>query len=271
MTTLQKVIKYLAIAFAIFLIVSIVSGFVGVAGLIGGLFSEKAVTEELKTYPLSSEIRRLNLEINAADLCVKKGTSFTVESNLKNLKIKEKDGLLTISDNKKLNGDYNGAVLTIYVPADMLFHKVDLTMGAGKLTIENLSAETLGFELGAGDVTINTLTAMKSADIDGGAGRITIKGGTLNNLDLDMGVGQLNLTALLTGACEMDLGIGQTNLTLLGTQDDYRLDIEKGIGTVTVDGKKVSDFGSSGNGENRIEINGGIGAICVDFKKTGTK
>ena len=125
--------------------------------------------------------------------------------------------------------------------------------------------------MGAGDVTINTLTAMKSADIDGGAGRITIKGGTLNNLDLDMGVGQLNLTALLTGACEMDLGIGQTNLTLLGTQDDYRLDIEKGIGTVTVDGKKVSDFGSSGNGENRIEINGGIGAICVDFKKTGTK
>ena len=34
-----------------------------------------------------------------------------------------------------------------------------------------------------------------------------------------------------------------------------------------LDGKPVSDFGSSGNGTAEVEIHGGIGAIYVEFKE----
>ena len=40
MTTAQKVIKYLAIAFAIFLTVSIIGGILSAVGFLGGLLSD---------------------------------------------------------------------------------------------------------------------------------------------------------------------------------------------------------------------------------------
>ncbi len=274
MTTVQKVIKYLAIALAIFLTVATIGGILSAAGLLGSLFSDddaswSDVIGEIKTYTVTSEISDLNIQINAADFYIKEGDSFFVESNLKNLEVDEGNGCLTLKDltKIKLNSSniYEDAVLTIYVPAGTVFDNVGIKTGAGRFTVDNLSAETVAFELGAGDVTINKLIAEKSADIDGGAGRITILNGTIKDLDLKMGLGQLNLTAALTGDSELELGVGESNITLLGSKDDYELDIEKGIGNITVDGKNVTDYGSSGNGANEVDIHGGIGAINVRF------
>ena len=269
MTTLQKVIKYLAIAFAIFLAVGIIGGLLSTVGIFGGLFSGDAVLEDVKTYSVSAEIHNLDIEINAADLYIKEGDAFSVESNLKHLKVEEKGGLLTIQETKKFTGTYSGAVLTVYVPAGTVFDNVNLTTGAGRLTVANLSSGTLDFELGAGDVSIDSLVASKSADIEGGAGRITITNGALKDLDLDMGVGQLKLATALTGDCQLDLGVGESNITLIGSKEEYKLDLEKGLGNICVDGKNVSDYGSSGNGTNKVEINGGVGAINVKFNDAG--
>ena len=275
MTTLQKVIKYLALAFAIFLTVSIVGGILSAVGLLGSLFSDDDaewgdVIGETKTYTVSSEISDLNIQINAADFYIKEGNGFSVESNLKNLEVDEKNGCLTLKDltKIKLNGSnaYENAVLTIYVPAGMAFDNVNIKTGAGRFTVDSLSAATIGFELGAGDVTISKLIAEKSANIEGGAGRITISNGAIKDLALKMGMGQLNLTAALTGDSELELGVGESNITLLGSKDDYELDIEKGIGNITVDGKNVTDFGSSGNGANEVDIHGGVGVINVRFE-----
>ena len=274
MTTLQKVIKYLALAFAIFLTVSIVGGILSAVGLLGSLFSDDDaewgdVIGETKNYTVSSEISDLNIQINAADFYIKEGNSFSVESNLKNLEVDEKNGCLTLKDltKIKLNGSnaYENAVLTIYVPVGTVFDNVNIKTGAGRFTVDSLSAASIGFELGAGDVTISKLIAEKSANIEGGAGRITISDGAIKNLDLEMGLGQLNLTSALTGDCNLDSGVGEMNVTLLGSKDDYELDIEKGIGNITVDGKNVTDFGSSGNGANEVDIHGGVGAINVRF------
>ena len=274
MTTLQKVIKYLALAFAIFLTVSIVGGILSAVGLLGSLFSDDDaewgdVIGETKNYTVSSEISDLNIQINSADFYIKEGNSFSIESNLKNLEVDEKNGCLTLKDltKIKLNGSnaYENAVLTIYVPVGMVFDNVNIKTGAGRFTVDSLSAATIGFELGAGDVTISKLIAEKSANIEGGAGRITISDGAIKNLDLEMGLGQLNLTSALTGDCNLDSGVGEMNVTLLGSKDDYELDIEKGIGNITVDGRNVTDFGSSGNGANEVDIHGGVGAINVRF------
>ena len=276
MTEAQRIIKYLAIAFAVFLTVAIIGGILSAVGVLGGIFlggdrAEADATGELKTYAVSSGISRLQIRINAADLTIKEGSAFSVESNLKNLTVEEKNGCLILKDltTIKLSGSntYQDAVLTIYVPAGTVFDSINLETGAGRVSAGELLAETDDIELGAGDAWIDTLVASKSADLEGGAGRITISDGALHNLDLDMGVGQLNLTAALSGECQMELGVGESNITLLGSRADYALDIEKGIGEVRVDGKPVSDFGSSGNGTAEVEIHGGIGAIYVEFKE----
>lgn len=271
MTTAQKVIKYLAMAFAIFLTVSIIGGLFSMFGLFGGFFSDDAVTEDIKTYSVSADIQSLEVKINAADFTIKQGESFAVESNLKHLTVEDKNGVLTIKETKKYSKTYTGAVLTLYVPVGTVFDRADIATGAGRFTVDQLSAGTMKFELGAGEVTIDTLTATTAIDIDGGAGKITISGGALHNLDLDMGVGQLNLTSALTGEGDFDLGIGESNITVIGNKDDYKLDIEKGIGNITVDGTSVSNIKGQGNGNNGIEVSGGIGAINLNFKELDEK
>lgn len=267
MTSFQKIIKYIAIAIAIFLAVSIVGGALSMLGLFGNFFGGDAVTKDATTYDVSSDINTLKVEINAADFQVKQGETFSVESNLKHLTVNDKNGVLTIKETKKFSGKYTNAILILYIPAETKFENVNLTTGAGRLTIDKLSADTLDFELGAGEVFITHLIATLSADIEGGAGKITVSDGTVNNLDLQMGVGQLNLISALTGECELDLGVGESNITVLGNKDDYKLDIEKGIGNITVNGSSISNIKGHGNSKDSIEITGGIGAINVKFEE----
>lgn len=265
MTDFQKLIKFLAIAFAAILAVGIIGGILGVIGLFGGLFEESGVLEDGKTYAVSGTVTQLEAEISAADFTIKEADSFSVESNLKNLTVTEKNGTLTIKEKQRFGSTNSDGVLVLYIPADTVFERVSITTGAGRLSADSLSAESLQLELGAGEVAVNQLTATKKADIDGGAGKITVSGGVLSNLDLDMGVGQLNLTSAFHGENELNLGIGESNLTFLGSKAEYSIEVEKGIGGITVNGSPVSSFKTPGNGQREVDINGGIGAINLSF------
>ncbi len=268
MTAFQKVIKYLAMAFAVFLSVSIIGGAIGALGLFAGFFGGDAVDGDVRTYEVYSDICRLEADINAADFTIRQGEKFLVESNLKHLTVEEENGVLSIRETKKFGSVYNGALLTLYIPADTVFEKISIKTGAGRLTAGSLSSEALDLELGAGDAAIESLVVTAEASIDGGAGRITVSGGALHNLDLDMGIGQFNLTSALTGDCSFDLGVGESNITVIGDRENCKLAIDKGIGSITVDGERVSDLKEQGSAENRIDISGGIGAVNLKFKNS---
>lgn len=225
--------------------------------------SEEAVLDETKVYQVESDIHSLEIQVSAADLVIKAADDFSVESNLKFLTVSEGDGTLKIHEDVKFGVTYSNAQLTLYVPAGTVFESASITTGAAKLTAGALSAKTLKLQLGAGDVNIDILNALTEADITGGAGKITIGGGTFTDLNLKMGVGSLNMTAFLAGNSDLTLGVGTSNLTLLGSLDDYTIDIEKGLGSIIVNGETVSEFDNEGVGPNDVEIEGGVGAIYL--------
>lgn len=228
---------------------------------------ENAVLEEIKTYEITSEIHSLDIQINAADFKIQQADGFSVESNLKYLSVSEKDGVLTIIDEAKSNSTYINPILTLYVPEGFVFNTVDIATGAAKLTADTLSADWVELDLGAGDVRFENLNAAVEADIQGGAGQITIASGTINDLSLEMGVGEMNLCAALRGNSNLEFGVGTYQLTLLGSKEDYRVEIEKGLGSITVDGTDVLGFDSIGNGQNHVEIEGGVGTIQIAFRE----
>ena len=229
--------------------------------------NENVVLDDSQTYEITSEIHSLDIQINAADFKIVSVDDFSVESNLKYLSVSEKDGVLKIVDEAKSNSNYTNAILTLYVPNGIVFHDVDIETGAAKMTVDTLSASSVELKLGAGDVRFESLNASANVDIEGGAGQITIVSGTLNNLSLEMGIGELNLTAAVLGESDLKFGVGESNVTLIGSKDDYKVDIEKGLGNVTVDGENVTGFGSSGNGQNHIEFEGDIGTINLKFQE----
>lgn len=266
MTAFQKTIKYLAMAFAIFLSVSIITGICGALYSVT-YFLDGNTADEMTELTVESDFTGISINLSVAELEIKTGDKFYVETNHKHLKCEEKDDILKINETRTLFASHpKGMKVILTVPQDKIFDYVDISAGAGSVTIDELSSNMLDIELGAGELKAQWLNAVSNAEIDGGAGSVTIIGGHLSNADIDMGVGKLNLTSELSGKSSIDYGIGETNLVLIGEEDDYKIELDKGIGEAWLDGKKMSDDSVYGAGESCIEIDGGIGELSITFK-----
>lgn len=271
MTQAQKVIKYLALAFALFLIVIIISSItfgiytaVNVLGLVDN--NDKKIIDLVKTE--HSELTNyLDIDINSSNLKIKNGNSFYSETNNGDIEYKQDGNKLIIKEKGKKWFSINKSTdLIIYVPEDMVFNNIDIDNGAGKVSIDKIDTEELDLDLGAGKTVINSINSNKTS-ISTGAGNFIIKSGNLNDLDFDMGVGSVEITSLITGNSKIDTGVGSLKINLIGSLYDYRIKVDKGLGSVHIDNDKVSDGKIIGNGINFIDINGGVGSIKVNFKE----
>lgn len=266
MTTAQRIIKYCAIAFALFLAISIIGGIVSAVAGISGIDWEDDVVGEMQTYPVNGAVERLEIDLGGAQITIKEGDAFSVASDHKHLKIENEDGLLRIGEESHGVSFHSAAPhMELTIPADFTFDRAEISAGAGTMKIDALAAEKLSLDLGAGEVKIDRLVASGGAKINGGAGELDIGGGELANLDLNLGVGEVNLESRLTGDCDIDHGVGELNLTLLGTAEDYRVTLDKGVGEATLDGEKMRDGETYGSGANTIRIDGGVGELKVAF------
>lgn len=268
MTSFQKVIKYIAIALAIFLIVSIISGIILGLSSISFLFSGKdtELMGEMKVYQIDGDFSSLSVDLSGAKLKIQTADKFSVESTHKYISVKSDNGKLTISETKRFFAALpKGITVILSVPKDYVFDNAMIDTGAGKVEIDVLSCNALELSLGAGKAEIKNLTANSRADIDGGAGELNIDGGKLCNLKLDMGVGKLTLKSRIEGKSDLDYGVGETNLILLGSKTDYKIELDKGIGEARLDGESMRDDSVYGSGENFIEIDGGVGSLSIEF------
>ena len=272
MTSVQKVIKYLAIAFAIFLIVSIISSITAALFAVSGILGlkqdiERSMNSEMVVTDLeNNNAATLDIELAFTNLTIKTGDSLKIETDNSNISYKQENQTLQIKEkNKKWFSNYVEKELILYLPEGIEFEKVKIATGAGKIDIETLKTGNLSFELGAGETEIQNLNVSKECEIDGGAGKLSIFSGTINDLDLDMGVGKVNLTSSLTGKNEINAGVGTLNIDLQGEKESYKIQADKGLGSVKIDGKEIIDGEIFGNGENHIEVDGGVGNIDIDF------
>ncbi|MBQ9080116.1 MAG: DUF4097 family beta strand repeat protein [Clostridia bacterium] len=266
MTQFQKTIKYIALALAILLIIGIFAGAVNVvAALISILEDPDDIIGDMTAYNVSQDITELEIEVGASELIIQAGDALSVQSNHKYLKVEERGERLIITEKSGIRLNHSSDVqLLITIPAGLVFKNADITAGAGRVSVDRLDTQTLDLELGAGEAVIKKLNVLGKADIDGGTGKINIESGSICNLDLKMGVGELRLSCALEGKNELDCSVGATRLTLPGTLEEYRFDIEKGLGNISLDGRSVSN-GLYGSGNINIDIDGGIGSIDIDF------
>ena len=268
MTTAQRIIKYCAIAFALFLIVSILTGILGAVSGLSFLFDGEDVVGEMQTYAVTEPVQNLEIDLSGARLTIQTGDAFSVESDHKYLKLENADGLLRISEDRPAFGLHTeGVRVVLTVPRDVTFERADLAAGAGTMQIDTLLTERLSLDLGAGESDIGRLVAHDKAKINSGAGKLTIGDGTLTDLELDMGLGKVTLTGALTGDCQIDHGAGKLELTLRGDAADYQISLDKGVGKATLAGTEMQDDTVYGNGTQSIEIDGGVGSMEIEFEE----
>lgn len=272
MTSLQKTIKYLAMAFATFLTVSIFAGIFGALGafsLIDDIFDGDSVhPDEMKQYTVDGEISDIKIEIGTADFSVIASDRFYIESDISTLSVKEQGGCLVIECEDVFKIPIlkmTGGTLNLYIPEGFVFDEANIETGAGNVLVNELCANELELSLGAGEVNIESLTVLENSEISGGAGSVSVKSCVLNNAEISMGVGEFSLTGELKGKSDISLGVGETNIALTGAKSDYELYVTKGLGEARVDGNRIEDSQTVGNGKNKIDVSGGVGEVNIVF------
>ena len=265
MTTMQKIIKYLALAFAVFLSISIIMGICGALFSVTYFFRGNT-SDEMTEHVIGNNFTSLSVDISAAELEIKTGEKFGIETNHRYLNYKENGEILEINETRPFFTSHSGMKVILTIPEETVFDYADINAGAGSVRIEQLLTGSLTINLGAGELKAGRLDASDKAEIDSGAGSVTISGGHLNNAEIDMGIGELNLTSELDGKSSIDYGIGETNLVLTGNSNDYKIELDKGVGEAWLEGKKMSDDSVYGGGSRRVEIDGGIGELNITFK-----
>ena len=275
MTTAQKVIKYLATAFAVFLIITIISailsGGYALLSALGLIHTNKdIVTENLKVISKEvKEVTTLKIDLAYTNLDIKTGDDFKVETNNSNITFEENNGSVKIKEENRnwLKNDNISSNLIICIPEDMIaIDETKIQTGAGKINIEKLNTQSLYLELGAGNVYIENVIATGETKIDGEVGKTELKYCEINNLKANLGMGEFIFSGKLTGKSEIDSGVGAINIDLIDNKNNYKIDVSKGLGNVTLDGQKLETDRVYGIGENYLDIDGGIGEIKIDFE-----
>ena len=265
MNTSKKIIKYLAMAFALFLAITIVTGILqGMYAVYDSFRPSSSPVTESKISEINTTINDINIDLFYSSLTIKRGNKLTIETNNSKITTSEEENKLNIKEEKHKWHKNNKYEITITIPLNIDINTLDINMGAGTLNIDTISTDKLTLDLGAGSTTINNINTNR-ANINTGAGSFTINKGIINDLDLDIGVGETNVAAALTGNTKIDTGVGTLKLALEGTITNYQIKVNKGIGKVTIDNQEVKDNEVVGSGPNTITLSGGLGDIEVQF------
>ena len=271
MTAFQKVIKYLAIAFAIYLIIMIVGVIFSLFAVIIGLekwsnsSNQEIVEHNITEY---SNVEKLDIKLGVCRLEIKEASQIKVETSdvTDKFKCELKNGTLKIEDNKMNTNIFNNKVpeVTIYIPRNYKFNEIDLELGVNNSNIYELSGKDISIEFGVGKARIDSLNGEK-VEINGGAGETKIDNVNIEHLDLEAAIGSIVINGKILNNSEIVSGIGRLEVNLVGEKDNYELRLERGIGNLEVDGEKVREDENIGNGTIKIIIEAGIGETEINF------
>jgi hypothetical protein len=280
----QKVIKYIAMAFAVLLSISIICAIVGGIGMalrISGAIrsgndysSSDSVSEEESFEKVYTNITGLDIKSGVAGLTIQRGEELKVEAvNIDSrFQVTESQGTLKIENKNGKNrwffnwgSDSVRTEIIITVPETVEFDRVQIECGVGASDISDLQTERLDFSMGAGQVIGSGIYA-KRTEIEGGVGELSLEGCKFGDLDLECGVGEISIDGEIYGRCDVECGVGEINLNIRGSIEDYDIRADKGIGEIRINGERYSkDSYRNSAASNKIDIDGGIGAINLSF------
>lgn len=167
---------------------------------------------------------------------------------------------------------------------------IDISNGAGNLSISNIKANSLAVDCGLGNFAIKNFSA-NSMSVSGGAGnillyngiiteRISVSGGlgdtqldrvTANDLAASAGAGTFRYTGIMRGKCTIDGGLGNIILAFEDSAQNYSMKLEHGLGNIDVKNADVT-YNDDGyiinprlDTENNLSVNVGAGNLSIVF------
>ena len=278
MKPFQRIIKYGAIAFGIYLTIMIISIIVFVITAIFGvgmgievLNDKKTEKDNITTFEEEyTGIERIDIDLRKSKLEIKTGNTLKIEgiNTSKDLSVELlSDGKeLKIEDETfKLFQDYdNNSKIIIYIPENYNFKEIKIDLGVSGANIEKLNTEKLELDISTGKCEINNIIT-KYMNVNSGTGETLINNSKIENLEFDGGVGNTIINCEITNKAKIEAGIGNIEINLIGTKEDYKIYSKTGIGDLKVENIKLKNNEVIGTGLVSINVEAGIGRTEINF------
>ena len=223
-----------------------------------------------------ADIRELDVSLKAGSLVIVPGerggyraTGFGEDS----LSIRMEGGRLRIEERDWPKAWGSGhdefkPVLEITIPSGTRLTSCDVSLGAGQAKLGGFYSERLRFNGGAGSLKAENLTAA-DARIESGAGSIEIAQSRFEEAEITSGAGRIVFSGDFGKRAELGTGAGSVEISLDSGENDYRIEYERGIGSVRIGGASYAGVGSGTAGnpsaERRLKLTTGVGAVRVSF------
>lgn len=262
------------------------------AGLTSDADTDSAAEDTTVYQETYKDVKNLDFTIYAGKLHIEEGDSFSIEVNSAN-KVKivseVRDGTWRLREKSDDSAD-NGNKITVFglninldketnesnytevyitLPKDFSADNIKLSVGAGVLKAEKLTAKTGTITIGAGSSSIEEINIEQNAELKVEAGTLSIDGGSLHNSKITCSVGSVNIDGSITGESEISTTFGSINLNLEGKEKDYNYNVDCKLGTLTLNGTKYSGINKQitqkGSASNTMQLNCDMGSITMNI------
>ena len=234
MTGFQKFIKYAAIAFGIYLSITIVLVLLGIArGFVGASRNDEfrdlvRDREEYHTENITrnyENIKRLEVNVEETELIIRNGDTFRIEgTNIPDkMKIEQNGDTLKVSD-EELPSSFSdeNMVVTIYIPEDVKLDNIDLEINYMSADIQKLNTRNLTLDIYNNYCEIDEIIA-DNMEFKNEEGNIDIYDAEIGRLLFDSESGVEDVSLDITGNAEINLEYSYTDMNLIGKQEDYQI------------------------------------------------
>jgi hypothetical protein len=198
------------------------------------------------------------------------GNIYLEAQNAGKLQAYVEDGVLYLAESasaQTIDG-LGSCCITFFVPEGAVFDQVRMELGAGSLVLDTLSASSVYFSAGAGEITAAEVSAQE-LEVYVGAGKMEIDRMDVSSFLAKVGMGELEAKGRLTGSGSIDCTMGKVSLILEGSRTAYDYRITGTMGKITVDGESytgVSKTEEIDNGAGRwLELGGSLGEVSLTF------
>lgn len=231
----------------------------GDSGVVGYQFDREKAAKEIASFVLAKEqigtsedVKNLEIDFGAGELKIKESGDEYIYLEVEHLVPFEYgiDGEKTLYIKPKKKNIVNATgEMILYLPKEIVFEEVDLDLGAGIMTVEQIETMELDVSVGAGTALFENLKC-DDADMEVGAGEITVSQGDVRRTSLE-------------------LAMGTAALNYLGKEEDYDYDLSCGAGEIRIGSiysggvgfEKETDLGK----EKKMKVECAMGAVTVNF------
>lgn len=160
--------------------------------------------------------------------------------------------------------------IIVTLPEGFVADEFDMEFGAGELVAEYINANSVDFSMGAGEMTLKNLSVKDHSEFSVGAGSIKINRLTAKDVTMDCGAGEINVSGEILGNSYINCGVGEINLDLDGEEEDFNYIVDCGIGSVKINNKEW-DFTThqsiyNDNAKGTFELDCGVGSISLRIR-----